>query len=242
MSSLLYRPERSSLNPQKTVNSKIKLSLLAASAVGAAATIIGQTSAALAGPALDATKFNSFSAGADYSLQAGQSIEITGNNNSFSINPFAVSANANPAFTVGNAALGNAGVSTLTAAFDNNGISANGSGSFGTNNTNSTIGAPSFAIQAGVLNLGGQAATFGVTTGLNQLDGSGTQGFNVPTSVVLNQGTGTGTNAGIPTIVLASNGSGSAVGVSTLTTVIGASAVTGTINDQFRVVNTLSAF
>ena len=223
------------------MNSKIKLALVAASAAGAAASLIGQTTAALAGPELSGTKFNNFAATANYSLQAGQSISITGNTNSFSITPFAVSADAlgstgTGAF-LGNSALGNAGTSTLTAAFDTNGINANGIGAAG-GGTGSSIGAPSFAIQAGVLNLGGQGASFGVTTGANLLDGSGTKIFNVPTSIVLNQATATG----IPAIVLASSGTGSSVGVSTTTTTIGASIVNGSISDQFAVINSLTAF
>ena len=223
------------------MNSKIKLALVATSAAGAAVSLIGQTTAALAGPELTGTKFNNYAATANYALQAGQSISISGNTNSFSITPFAVSADSlgstGTGATLGNSALGNAGTSTLTAAFDNNGILANGIGQNGSNFTNSTIGSPSFAVQAGVLNLGGQGATFGVTSGPNIADGSGTKSFNVPTSIVLNQG-----STGIATIVLASAGTGTTVGVSTTTTTIGASSATGSLSDQFTVINSLTAF
>ena len=227
------------------MNPKIKLALVATSAAGAAVSMIGQTTAALAGPSLDGTKFNNYAAGATYSLQAGQTISVTGNTNSFSITPFAVSASALPASAAGGSSLGNAGTSILTAAFDNNGIVASGLGA-GTSSA-STVSAPSFAVQAGVQNFGGQAASFGITTGANVLDGSGTLVFNTPTSLVLNQlatpAGGLATNSqGFASVVLTSNGSGSTVGVSTLTTVVGASATNGSVSDQFRVVNSLTAF
>ena len=230
------------------MNTKIKLALVAASAVSAAASIIGQTTAALAGPQLDGTKFNNYSATANYALQAGQSISVTGNNNSFSITPFAVSDQALPTAVggTGNASLGNAGTSILTAAFDQNGINASGFGFSNTATTGSAIGAPSFAVQAGVINQGGQGASFGVTTAANLLDGSGTKSFNTPTSIVLNQagvpGGAATSSTGFGNVLLTSNGSGTTVGVSTTTTTIGASATSGSISDQFRVVNTLTAF
>ena len=218
------------------MNPKIKLALVAASAAGACASLIGQTTAALAGPELSGTKFNNYSATANYALQAGQSVSVTGNNNSFSITPFAVSAAVTA--TAGTAALGNAGTSTLTAAFDNNGIATTGVGTAVSGFANTAQGSPSFAVQAGVVNLGGQGASFGLTTGANQIDGSlGTLVFQVPTSLVLNQGAN-----GISTITVASTGTGSSVGVSTTTTTIGASSVTGSLSDQFSVINQLSAF
>jgi hypothetical protein len=248
----MFYPNGSESPPRKNVNTKIKLALVAASAASAAASIIGQTTTALAGPQLDGTKFNNYAATANYALQAGQSISITGNNNSFSITPFAVSDQALPTSVggTGNSSLGNAGTSILTAAFDQNGITANGFGFSNTATTGSAIGAPSFAVQAGVINQGGQGVSFGITTGANVLDGSGTKSFNTPTSIVLNQVAGDPTtgaaratlSTGFAAVALFSNGSGTTVGVSTSTTTIGASATSGSISDQFRVVNTLTAF
>ena len=244
----MFCPNGSESPPRKNVNTKIKLALVAASAASAAASIIGQTTAALAGPSLDGTKFNNYAATANYALQAGQSISITGNNNSFTITPFAVSDQALPTAVggTGNASLGNAGTSILTAAFDQNGITANGFGFSNTATTGSAIGAPSFAVQAGVINQGGQGVSFGVTTGANLLDGSGTKSFNTPTSIVLNQagvpGGAATSSTGFGNVLLTSNGSGTTVGVSTTTTTIGASATSGSISDQFRVVNSLTAF
>jgi hypothetical protein len=138
------------------------------------------------------------------------------------------------------------GTSILTAAFDQNGINANGFGFSNTATTGSLTGAPSFAVQAGVINQGGQGVSFGITTGANLLDTSGTKSFNTPTSIVLNQagvpGTAATSTTGFGNVLLTSNGSGTTIGVSTTTTTIGASAASGSISDQFRVVNTLTAF
>ena len=215
------------------MNPKIKLALVAASAASAAATVIGQVPAALAGPTLDSTSTQTYSAQGAFNLNAAQTYEVTGSSSSI-ITPFASSVNAlgATAAALGGVQLSNAGTSTLTAAFDRNGFG-------GTVSTESSLATPTFAVQAGVIPLGGLGATFGVTTALATTTASNT--FQVPTSVVLNQGTGT--NQGVPSIVLIGSSSSTGIsGASTSSTSIGASAITGTFNDSFKVINSLSAF
>jgi len=216
----------------KTVNPKIKLALVAASAVGAASSLIGQIPAALAGPTLTGISNQTFNASATYNLQAGESFQVSGATNGFT--PFAVTTgaltgaagtNSGAAFALGTT-LGNAGTSTLTAAFDRNG--------FGNSvNTGSTLATPSFAVQAGVINLGGTGGTGGITTiaSSNQ--------FNTPTSLAFNQGT----TSGISSITVAANSSPTGItGVTINSQLIGATTTTGTLSDTFQVINSLSAF
>ena len=134
------------------MNSKLKLALVAASAAGAAASLIGQIPAALAGPSLSGTSTQNFGAGAAFNLQSAQSFEAVGAT-SATITPFAPSA-----FTAAGVAssggftgtpiagLLNAGTSTLTAAFDRNGFDNTST------LTNSSLATPSFAVQAGIIN------------------------------------------------------------------------------------------
>ena len=95
-------------------------------------------------------------AGANFSLQSGQSFEAVGNDAGV-INPFAVTENIVGISNVPVAATLNAGVSTLTATFDRNGF-ANAV------NSASMLATPSLADQAGVIQLGGNAPTANVTT------------------------------------------------------------------------------
>ena len=217
------------------MNPKIKLALVAASAAGAASSLIGQIPAAIAGPTLTGISNQTYNASATYNLQAGESFQVTGATNGFT--PFAnttgalatgagaAGTNSGAAFALGTS-LGNAGTSTLTAAFDRNG--------FGNSvNTGSTLSTPSFAVQAAVINLGGTGGTGGITTiaSSNQ--------FNTPTSVAFSQNT----TSGIPSITVQANSSSTGItGVTINSQLIGASTTTGSLSDTFQVINSLSAF
>ena len=215
------------------MNSKIKLALAAASAAGAAVTMIGQASVALAGPSLTGITNQTYNAGASYNLQAGQSFSITGQISGFT--PFQASTGllpgttagsiSSPAFAVG-ITEGNAGTSTLTAAFDRNGFG-------GTTTTASTLATPSFAVQGAVIALGGTGGTGGITTITS------TNQFNTPKGIVLNQDDA----SGVPSITVTAASSPTAItGVNINSQLIGASAVNGSFSDTFQVINSLSAF
>jgi len=212
------------------VNPKIKLALAAASAAGAASSIIGQIPAALAGPTLTGSTNKVYDAGAQFSLQSGQSFEAIGNYSGL-VTPFAVTAIQSDLGNVPVAGVLNAGTSTLTAAFDSNGF-ANTSGS------SSTSGSPSFAIQAGIIQLGGNAPTAFVTTA-----GPATLKAGLSLGLVLNQGTGTGSNAGVPTINITGAAEvGGVIGASINAEAIGAIGTTGSLSNTLTVINSLSAF
>ncbi len=124
----------------------------------------------------------------------------------------------------------NAGTSTLTAAFDRNGF---------LNTANTT----SFAVQAGVISLGGNAPTAGVTTGpVGSTGAPATVGIikaGLSLGIVLNQDTTTG----LPSIAITGAGSDTGiVGASITSQAIGASAASGSFNDNLTVVNSLTAF
>ena len=70
------------------MNPKINLALAAASAAGAAFSLIAQIPAAIAGPTLTGNTTRTFSAGADFNLQSGQSFEAIGLTGA--VTPFAV--------------------------------------------------------------------------------------------------------------------------------------------------------
>jgi len=212
--------------PQKKVNSKIKLALAAASAAGAASALIGQIPAALAGPVLTGNTTQTYNAGADYSLQFGQSFEAIGSYDGL-LTPFAVTENVSGIQNVPVAGVPNAGTSTLTAAFDSNGF-ANTSGS------SSTSGSPSFAVQAAIIQLGGTSPTGFVTTSATPALKAG-----LTLGLVLNQDTG----SGIPSITLQGAGTpGGVIGASINTEAIGAIGTTGSLSNSLTVINSLSAF
>lgn len=216
--------------PLNTLNSTIKLALATVSVAGTAVAIIGQAPAAFAGPGLESASNNSYTAGAAYNLNFEQSFSATGSSTSV-VTPFAITTGALPAGGTAPAPVvtqtglieGNAGTSTLTAAFNPIGVVG------GT----ATANKPSFAVQAGVIPFGGQAGTGGVTTA------AATSGiFTTPPAVVLNQGT-----TGAAGITL--TGSGTANGIiaaSVNGTDIGASQVQGGFTQNLSVITSLSAF
>lgn len=206
------------------MNPKLQLSL---SLAGAGLALIGQgamLSPAIAGPTLSATSSQSYNAGANFNLQQAQSFSATGNY-SGTVEPFAVTAQSTTSNSTnfpGVAGNLSAGTSTLTAAFDRNGF---------VDNAQNT----SFAVQAGVIGLGGNAPTAGVTTST-----SGTiVTARVALGVVLNQDA----TIGVPSISItgASNNSG-IVSASITSQVLGASAASGNFSDSLTVINSLSAF
>ena len=212
--------------PKKNVNSKINLALAAASAAGAAFSLISQIPAAIAGPSLTGNSTQTFGAGASYNLQSGQSFEAIGATGA--VTPFAVTATVAGITNVPVAATLNAGTSTLTAAFDTNGFN-------NTIDTASTVATPSFAVQAGIISLGGNAPTAGLTTA-----SAGTQvRAGLALDLVLNQSATTGVNS----IVIAGSSSPSGIiGASINSQAIGASATNGEFSNSLTVINTLSAF
>jgi hypothetical protein len=217
------------------MNAKFKLNLAAA---GAGIALIGQASMlseAIAGPSFSANSNQSYSAGANFSLEQGQSFEAIGNvSNDSTVRPFAVTATVSG---IGNAPVAgdlNAGTSTLTAAFDRNGF-------LDTPNT------PSFAVQAGVISIGGNAPTAGVTTGpVDPTTGAPLSGASngvlkagLALGIVLNQNT----SSGVPSISITGAGSDSGIiGASITSQAIGASAASGTFDDNLTVINSLTAF
>jgi hypothetical protein len=207
------------------MNPKLKLSLAAA---GAGFALIGQgslISQAIAGPSLSATSIQNYNAGANYNLQQAQSFSATGNYSGV-VEPFAVTAQSTASASSTNfpGIAGNlsAGTSTLTAAFDRNGFQDSPQNA-------------SFAVQAGVIGLGGNAPTAGVTTATTATPVTA----RVALGVVLNQDA---TN-GVPSISLtgASNNSG-IISASITSQVLGASAASGNFIDSLTVINSLSAF
>lgn len=207
------------------MNPKLKLSLAAA---GAGIALIGQgslLSAAQAGPSLSAITGQSFNAGANFNLQQAQSFSATGNF-SDTVNPFAVTAstvttNATAGTFAGVAGNLSAGTSTLTAAFDKDGFQ----------DTPDTV---SFAVQAGVISLGGSAPTNGLTTLVTPTITAG-----LSLGIVFNQNT----TSGIPSIDIL--GAGSDIGIisaSITSQAIGASAASGNITESLSVINSLTAF
>lgn len=211
------------------MNPKLKLNLAVA---GAGIALIGQgsmLSAAIAGPSLSATSSQSYNAGANFNLQQAQSFSATGNY-SGTVSPFAVTAstittNASAGTFAGVAGNLSAGTSTLTAAFDRDGFQDNA------NNT-------SLAVQAGVIGLGGNAPTAGITTGpVGSTTGIVTAG--VALGIVFNQNSTTG----VPSIAITGASSNSGVVSASITSqAIGASAASGTFSDSLTVINSLSAF
>ena len=207
------------------MNPKLKLSLAAA---GAGFALIGQgsmLSQSIAGPSLSATSSQTYNAGANFNLQQAQSFSATGNY-SGTVDPFAVTEQSTALASATNfpGIAGNlsAGTSTLTAAFDRNGFQ-------------DTSQNASFAVQAGVIGLGGNAPTAGVTT-----SASGTiVTARVALGVVLNQDT---TN-GVPSISITGASSNSGIiSASISSQVLGASAASGNFSDSLTVINSLSAF
>lgn len=221
------------------MNTKLKLALVAASAAGAAASLIGQIPAALAGPTLSGTSTQNFGAGAAFNLQSAQSFEAVGATSAtiapFAPSAFTAAAGGSPSTTGGFtgtpiAGLLNAGTSTLTAAFDRNGFDSLSS-------TNSTLASPSFAVQAGIIPLGGNFPTAGITTATTDSSGTNVK-TNLALGIVLNQN---GTS-GVPAITIAGSGGTSIIGASITSQSVGASQTTGTFSDTLTVVNSLSAF
>ena len=208
------------------MNSKINLALAAASAAGAAFSLIAQIPAAIAGPSLTGNSTQTFGAGANFNLQSGQSFEAVGATGA--VTPFAVTATVAGITNVPVAATLNAGTSTLTAAFDTNGFN-------NTVDTATTVATPSFAVQAGIISLGGNAPTAGLTTA-----SAGTQvRAGLALDLVLNQSATTGVNS----IVIAGSSSPSGIiGASINSQAIGASATNGEFSNSLTVINTLSAF
>ena len=215
------------------MNSKIKLALAAASAAGAAASLIGQMPALAGG--LTSTQTNNFGAAANYNLTFGGGLSATGNTVQ-TINPFAgttgsrTSTGGAPSATTVNQSgftEGNAGTSTLTAAFDQTGFATG-------NNTASNLSSPSFAIQAGIINVGGEGATGNVTTA------SGALGiFTTPSVLAFNL---TGANSAT-SISLTGAGQNNGVLAATFTgTDLGASSVQGNLIQGLSVISTISAF
>ena len=212
-------------SPQKNVNSKINLALAAASAAGAAFSLISQIPAAIAGPSLTGNSTQTFGAGANFNLQSGQSFEAIGATGA--VTPFAVTATVAGITNVPVAATLNAGTSTLTAAFDTNGFN-------NTIDTATTVATPSFAVQAGIISLGGNAPSAGITTA-----SAGTQvRAGLALDLVLNQGTN-----GVSSLIIAGSSSPSGIiGASINSQAIGASATNGEFSNSLTVINTLSAF
>ena len=214
------------------MNPKLKLSLAAA---GAGIALIGQgslTSAAIAGPSFSASSNLNYGASAEFNLQQAQSFEAIGNY-SGTVSPFAVTATSSGLNNTPVAGDLNAGTSTLTAAFDRNGF---------LNTANNT----SFAVQAGVISLGGNAPTAGVTTGpVDATTGAPLTGSTngvikagLSLGIVLNQG-----NTGVPSISITGAASNSGiVGASISSQAIGASAAVGNFSDSLTVINSLTAF
>lgn len=207
------------------MNPKLKLSLAAA---GAGFALIGQgslLSGAQAGPSLSVTSSQSYNAGANFNLQQAQTFSATGDY-SGTVTPFAVTASTITTNTTASTFAGvagnlSAGTSTLTAAFDRNGFQDNA------NNT-------SFAVQAGVISLGGTAPTAGITTASTPVVTAG-----VATNIVFNQDTTTG----VPSITLTGAGSNSGlIGASITSQTLGSSAATGNFSDSLTVINSLSEF
>lgn len=207
------------------MNPQIRLSLAAA---GAGIALIGQgalLSSAQAGPSLNVTSGQSYNAGANFNLQQAQTFSATGNY-SGTVSPFAVTAstvttNASAGTFAGVAGNLSAGTSTLTAAFDKDGFQ----------NTSDTT---SFAVQAGVISLGGSAPTDGLTT---QATTPITAGLAL--GIVFNQNTA----SGVPSISLIGGGSDTGVvGASITSQAIGASAASGNITESLSVINSLTAF
>jgi len=212
------------------MNPKLKLSLAAA---GAGIALIGQgslTSAAIAGPSFSASSNLNYGASAEFNLQQAQSFEAIGNY-SGTVNPFAVTASPADIDNTPVAGALNAGTSTLTAAFDRNGF---------LNTANTT----SLAVQAGVISLGGNTPTAGVTTGpVNANTGApasaGIIKAGLALDIVLNQNSTTG----VPSISITGAGSNSGiVGASISSQAIGASAAVGNFSDSLTVINSLTAF
>lgn len=207
------------------MNPKLKLSLAAA---GAGIALIGPgslTSPAQAGPSLNAITGQSFNAGANFNLQQAQSFSATGNY-SGTVSPFAVTEESTAAASSTNfpGIAGNlsAGTSTLTAAFDKDGFQ----------NTSSTA---SFAVQAGVIGLGGNAPTAGVTTSA----AGPIVTARLALGIVFNQDA----TSGIPSIAITGAGSDNGIISASITSqAIGASAASGNFTDSLSVVNSLSAF
>jgi hypothetical protein len=212
------------------MNPKLNLLLTAA---GAGIALLGQgslISAAIAGPTFSASSNQNYGASAQFNLQQAQSFEAIGNY-SGTVSPFAVTAS--PAAVDNTPVAGdlNAGTSTLTAAFDRNGF---------LNTANTT----SLAVQAGVISLGGNSPTAGVTTGpVNATTGApATTGIikaGLSLGIVLNQNSTTG----VPTISITGAGSNSGiVGASISSQAIGASEAVGNFSDNLTVINSLTAF
>jgi hypothetical protein len=205
------------------MNPKLQLSL---SLAGAGLALIAQGSmlgSAQAGPSLSVTSSQAYNAGANFNLSQAQTFSATGNYTN-TVTPFAVTAQST--FTSSSVFAGvagnlSAGTSTLTAAFDRNGFQDNA------NNT-------SFAVQAGVIGLGGDAPTAGVTT-----SSPATITARVATNIVLNQST----SLGVPSITLTGAGSNTGVVAGSITsTSIGADTTTGSLQDSLTVTNSLTAF
>jgi hypothetical protein len=215
------------------MNPKLQLSL---SLAGAGLALIGQgslISEAIAGPTFSATSIQNYGASAQYNLQQAQSFEAIGNY-SGTVNPFAPTASPGGIDNTPVAGSLNAGTSTLTAAFDRNGF---------LNNANNT----SFAVQAGVISLGGNSPTAGVTTGpVNASTGAPLTGSTngviragLALDLVLNQNSTTG----VPSISITGAGSNSGiVGASITSQSIGASEAVGSFSDNLTVINSLTAF
>jgi hypothetical protein len=208
------------------MNPKLQLSL---SLAGAGLALIGQGAmlgGAQAGPSLSVTSSQTYNAGANFNLQQAQTFSATGNY-SGTVTPFAVTASTittAPSSSTFAGVAGNlsAGTSTLTAAFDRDGFQDNA------DNT-------SFAVQAGVIGLGGNAPTAGITT-----SSSGTiVTAGVASNIVFNQNT----SSGVPSVTLIGAGSNSGViGASITSQTLGSSAATGNFSDSLTVINSLSAF
>jgi hypothetical protein len=209
------------------MNPKLQLSL---SLAGAGLALIGQgsmLSSAQAGPSLSVTSSQTYNAGANFNLQQAQSFSVTGNvATSAMIDLFAITeqstASASTTNFPGIAGNLSAGTSTLTAAFDRNSFLDNA------NNT-------SLAVQAGVIGLGGNAPTAGVTTATTATPVTA----RVALGIVLNQNT----TDGIPSIEVSGAGSNTGViGASITSQAFGASAATGIFSDSQTVINSLTAF
>lgn len=213
------------------MNSKIKLAIAAASAAGAAASLIAQ-SPALAG-GLSSTQTNNYGAAATYNLGFGGAFSATGNTTS-TVTPFALTTgalSANGATTASGVIQtafteGNAGTSTLTASFDNTGFATGDS-------TSSSLSTPSFAVQAGVVPLGSEGATGNVTTAV------GTK-FVATTPKVVAFSTAAGGAAGI--ILTGAGLNNGVLSASVSGTDIGAATVQGSLIQGLTVLTTLSAF
>jgi hypothetical protein len=216
------------------MNPKLKLSLAAA---GAGFALIGQgsmLSQANAGPTFSATSSQTYNAGANFNLQQAQSFSATGNY-SGTVSPFAVTAstittNASNGTFAGVAGNLSAGTSTLTAAFDRDGFQNDPENK-------------SFAVQAGVISLGGNAPSAGITTGPVGTNGlpatTGIVTAGVALGIVFNQNTTTG----VPSIAITGASSDSGIiGASITSQLIGGSAASGTFGDNLTVINSLSAF